>query len=102
MNTEENFEFDDEAAVAFIQNYLPEELRQKFSEDAIYYLLDTICDFYDKYDGLDEDDFEKEEEELKKYLIAQAKQDEIGVFSEEDMMLFLRAEEAYSDTLGVF
>lgn len=99
---EQDFIYDEEAAVAYIQNQLPLDLKDKFSEDNIYYLLDTICDFYDNNDYLNEDDNEeKEERELINYLISQAKKDEIGVYNEEEIRLFLRAEDAYNDTLDI-
>jgi hypothetical protein len=95
------FEYDDESAVKFIQNYLPQELKEKFSEDDIYYILDVICDFYDKKDWLSEDDEEKEEKELVKFIREQAKKDEIGDYSQDEIRLVLTAEAAYSDTLDI-
>jgi hypothetical protein len=99
--TEELFEYDDEAAVNFIRNFLPQELKDKFSEDDIYYTLDVICDFYEKNDYLNEDDEEKEERELIKYIVQQAKKDGIGDFLPEDVLIVLRAEAAYTDTLDI-
>lgn len=105
MNTEDEqlfeLDYDEEAAVIFIQAYLPQELKDKFSEDTIYYLLDTICDFYDARDFFEDEDEEKEEKELAEYLISQLKKDDIGNFSLEEITLFLRAEEAYADTLDM-
>ena len=98
----QEFEYDDVAAVKFIQNYLPVEMKEKFSEDDIYYLLDVICDFYDEKDWLsDDDDEEQEEQELIQFIIKQAIKDEIGEFSQEEIQLFLTAETAYSDTLDI-
>ena len=99
MSTE--FEYDDVVAVKFIQNYLPVELKEKFSEDDIYYILDVICDFYDEKDWLSEEDDEQEEQELIQFIIKQAIKDEIGEFSQEEIQLFLAAETAYSDTLDI-
>ncbi|GHT76386.1 hypothetical protein AGMMS50262_14440 [Bacteroidia bacterium] len=95
------FEYDDEAAVKFIQNYLPQELKEKFADDDIYYVLDVICEFYEKNDWLDEDDEEKEEKELIQFIIQQAKKDEIGEFTDDEIRLLLTAESAYSDTLDI-
>jgi hypothetical protein len=100
---EKMFEYDDEAAIAFIRNYLPQELKEKFQEDTIYYLLDTVCDFFEKKDFLnDEDEMEKEEKELADYLLSQIKKDNIGDFTFDEIVLFLKAEDAYSDTLDIF
>lgn len=99
---DEVFDYDDEAAITFIQNHLPQELKEKFPEDTIYYLLDTICDFYEKKGFLDDEDDEKEEKELADFLLKQTRKDAIGEFSLEEIVLFLKAEEAYSETLDLF
>ena len=96
------FEYDDEMAVKFILDFLPQDLKDKFSEDTLYYMLDVICDFYEALDWLnndDEEDEEKEEQELVQFIIAQSAKDEIGQFSEEEIRLVLAAEGAYCDTL---
>jgi len=95
------FEYDDEVAVKFIQNYLPQELKERFSEDQIYYILDVICEFYEKSDWLNDDDEEREERELIKFIVQQAAKDEIGEYSEDEIRLVLVAEAAYSDTLDI-
>jgi len=95
------FEYDDEAAVKFIQNYLPQELKEKFDEDTIYYILDVICEFYEKSDWLDNDDEEQEERELIDFIVQQAKKDGIGEFTKEEIRLALTAEAAYSETLEI-
>jgi hypothetical protein len=100
--SEDIFDYDEEAAVDFIRNYLPQELKEKFTEDDIYYVLDVICDFYEKNDYLNEDDEEKEEQELIAYIVEQAKKDSIGNFLPEDVLIVLRAESAYTDTLDIF
>jgi hypothetical protein len=101
-NEEKSFDYDESAAVAFIQNSLPQELKDKFDEDTVYYFLDLLCEFYEKNDYLDEDDEEKEERELTKFVITQAKKDGIGDFNEEEVRIFLAAEADYTDTLDIF
>ena len=95
------FEYDEEAAVKFIQNHLPQEMKERFSDDDIYYILDVICEFYEENDYLNEDDEEKEEKELIRFILQQAKKDEIGEYTAEEILMVLRAEEAYSDTLDI-
>ena len=95
------FEYDDEKAVTFIQNYLPQELKEKLDEDSIYYFLDVICEFYEKRDWLSDDDEEKEEQELIQFIMKQVVKDEIGEFTEEEVRLILAAESAYSDSLDI-
>jgi hypothetical protein len=98
---DELFEYDEEAAVAFIRNYLPQELKEKFSEDDIYYILDVICDFYEKRDFRNEEDEEKEERELIEYIVQEAKKDKMESYSTEDVAIILRAGAAYTDTLDL-
>jgi len=100
-NQEEKFEYDEDVAVEFIHNYLPQNLKEIFSKDTLYYILDLLCEFYEKNDYLNEDDVEKEEKELIKFIVQQAQKDEIGKFSSEDVLMLLRAEEAYTDTLDI-
>jgi len=98
---DETFEYDDEVAVEFIHNHLPQDLKVKFTEDTLYYILDVICDFYEKNDYLnvEGDNDEKEEERLIDFIVNQARKDEIGNFSPEDVLMVLHAEAAYMDTL---
>ena len=95
------FEYDDDAAVEFIRNNLPQELKAKFADDTLYYVLDLICEFYEKNDCLNEDDEEKEERELIAFIVQQAKKNQVGDFLPEDILLVLRAESAYMDTLDI-
>ena len=99
---DELFEYDDEAAVEFIHNYLPQELKEKFTEDTIYYILDLICEFYEQNDYLNEDDEEKEEKELVAFIVRESAKDKMGIFLPEEILFVLRAEAAYSDTLDIY
>ena len=94
-------DYDEVVAVSFIQNQLPQELKERFSEDDLYYFLDLLCEFYEQNDYLEEDDEEKEERELIEFIIKQSAKDEIGEFTPEEIILFLRAESAYTDTLDI-
>ena len=95
------FEYDDEMAVKFIRNFLPMDLKDRFTDDTLYYMLDVMCEFYEKQDWLANEDEEMEEEELVQFIINQSKKDEIGRFSEEEIRLVLTAEGAYCDTLDL-
>ena len=37
---------DDRLAVESIQNYLPQEVKERFTEDDLYYFLDVIDEYY--------------------------------------------------------
>ena len=97
----ETLEYDDDVAVEFIRNYIPQELKEKFSSDTIYYILDLICEFYEKNDYLSDDSSDEDEEkkELIAFIIQQAQKDAVGNFLSDDILMVLHAEEAYMDTL---
>jgi len=96
---DEQNEYDEDVAVEFIHNHLPQDLKIIFSKDTLYYILDLICEFYEQNDYLNEDDEEKEEKELIAYIVKQSKKDAIGSFLPDDVLMVLRAEEAYMETL---
>ncbi|GHT60747.1 hypothetical protein AGMMS50239_10290 [Bacteroidia bacterium] len=98
--SEENFmdKYDDSDAVAFIRNYLPLELKEKVSDDDIYYILDVSEDFYEQSDFFETDD-EAEERKLIEYIVKEAEKDEVGNFTREDILFILRGEEAYFESI---
>jgi len=97
----EPFEYDDDVAVEFIHNYLPQDLKVKFSKDTLYYILDLICEFYEMDDYLTEYDEEKEERELIDFIVQQSEKDAIGNFLVDEILMVLRAEDAYMNTLDI-
>ena len=46
-------DLDDEKTIEFIKNYLPQELKGKFSDDEFYYFLDLIDEYYTQSGVLD-------------------------------------------------
>ena len=47
MGMEDDFlqnDVDDEKTIEFIKNYLPQDLKEKFTDDDLYYILDLIVD----------------------------------------------------------
>lgn len=93
---------DDARAVAFIQQQLPQELKEKFSEDQLYYFLDLIADYYatsgvldatpDK-DGYVDIDIEKMATELSN----QAAKEKMGVFTPEEISFVIEAEMDFAE-----
>ena len=56
MGLEDDFlleDADDEKTVEFIKNYLPQELKEKFEDDELYYFLDLIDEYYSESGILD-------------------------------------------------
>lgn len=101
MAKKEELQYDEEESVKYIQNYLPQELKGKFNDDDILYLLDLAEEFYESkgdIDSFDEDD----EEELISYIIKNAKEDGVGSFKGEDIMLILDGELEYCESINLF
>ncbi|MDR1919498.1 MAG: hypothetical protein LBQ65_07625 [Tannerellaceae bacterium] len=104
MAKTEEIQYDEEDAVKFIQNYLPQELKGKFSDDDILYLLDLVGEFYESKGGavdlFDED--EDDDEELVAYVLKNAKEDWVGSFEPDAILHILNGELAYGESINLF
>ncbi len=102
------FVYDEDDSVKFIQNYLPQELKGKFSDDDINYIVDLIYDFYESKGYLDDDtadderDVEIDEDELVSYVIKNAKKDGVGKFEADEITFIVQGELEYCDSLNMF
>ena len=100
------FEYDEDDAVAFIQNFLPQELKGKFSDDELNYIIDLIYEFYEDKGFLEENDDEMEveidEDELIAFVVKQAQKDKVGKFESEAITFIVQGELAYCDSLDIF
>jgi len=103
-NEEEFLPYDDDEAIKFIRNQIPQELKEKFSDDDLNYLVDLIYEFYEDKGFLNDDDTEVDIDldELTAYVVKNAKKDKVGVYTEEEIQFVVDAEIAYCDSLGVF
>ena len=87
--------YDEDDSVKFIQNYLPQELKGKFSNDDINYIVDLIYDFYESNGMLDDDgddEIEIDEEEVVNYVIKNAQKDGVGKFEPEEITFIVQGE----------
>ncbi|MBQ6226146.1 MAG: hypothetical protein IJJ73_07590 [Bacteroidaceae bacterium] len=92
---------DDRKTVEYIQNYLPQELKDKFTEDELYYFIDVIGEYYvdllDKHNG--DEDIDIDVEEVAKYVAKQAKKDKMGEFDPEDLRWVVDGELEYGESI---
>ncbi len=108
MSENGDFEYDEVESVKFIQNYLPQELKGKFSDNDIYYITDLIYEFYESKGYMDENvedgdaDVEIDEDELAAFVVKNAKKDGVGKFSPEEILFIVRGELEYCDSLNMF
>ena len=97
--------YDEDDSVKFIQNYLPQELKGKFSNDDINYIVDLIYDFYESNGMLaddGDDEIEIDEEEVVNYVIKNAQKDGVGKFEPEEITFIVQGELEYCDSINMF
>ncbi len=107
MSDKDDLIYDEDESVKYIQNYLPQELKGKFSDDDINYIVDLIYDFYESRgymsdDADDEGDVEIDEDELIEYVVKNAMRDGIGKFSPEEISFIVQGELEYCDSINMF
>lgn len=105
MSEDKDLIYDDEDAVKYIQNYLPQEMKDKFNEDDINYIIDLIYEFYDSkgfLEGNDDLEVEIDEDELVRFVIGNAQKDGFGKYNAEEVTYVVQGELAYCDSIGIF
>lgn len=95
---------DDRQAVAFIQNYLPQDLKDKFTEEELYYFLDVLVDYYANSGILDSEPDEDgyvdlDIDEIAEYMVKQSKKDQMGEYEAEDLRWIVEGEMEYVESL---
>ena len=81
-------DLDDEKTIAYIKERLPQDLKEKFSDDEFYYFLDTI-DSDNEYVDIDIN-------EIAEFIAKEAKKNKIGDFDPEDLYFIVEGELAYN------
>ncbi len=97
--------YDDDDAVKFILANLSDDLKAKFNEDDINYVLDVLYEYYDSNGYLDEESEEEvviDEEEIFNFVKKEAKKDKMTQFSDEDLKDILDGEFEYCRSIGIF
>lgn len=95
---------DDLRTVQFIRNYLPQELKERFSDDLLFYFLDVIIEYYASSGILDaqpdKDGYiDIDIEAIAEHLAKQARKDNMGEFSPEDLRWIVEGEMEYAEGL---
>lgn len=96
--------YDEDEAVKFILNHIPEESKSRITDDMIEYVLDVVYDFYDENGLIDEDSTDEasiDEEEMFKYIMKFSKKDKMGL-TEDDIQFILDGEFEYGKSLGIY
>lgn len=98
-------DIDDVKTVEYIRNTLPQELKEKYTDDILYYIIDVINDFFTSSGVLDQEPdedgyIEIDNDELVEYIIEEAKKDNVGDFPADEIILIVNAEGEYVDLSG--
>ncbi len=105
MSQEEDLlSYDDDEAIKFIRNYLPQDVKSKFTDDDITYIIDLIYEFYENKGFMDDNEdegVEINEDELVDFVAANAKKAGFKL-NEEEIELVVQGELDYCDSLGMF
>ncbi|MDR3261514.1 MAG: hypothetical protein LBT78_06730 [Tannerella sp.] len=105
MEIENDLNYDDDEAVKFIRNYLPQELKEKFSDDDVMYIVDLVYEFYESkgyLSGADDTEVEIDEDELIQYVVKNAARDDVGKFTSDEITWVVQGELAYCDSIDLF
>lgn len=106
MKTQEDdlLVYDEEDAVKFILNFLPEDAKKSIDDSKIEYVLDVVYEFYDENGLIEEDSTEEasiDEEEMFKYILKVSKKDKMQL-TEEEVQLILEGEFEYGKSIGIY
>ncbi|MCD7899907.1 MAG: hypothetical protein LUH22_08530 [Bacteroides sp.] len=108
MGLEEDFllsDADDEKTVEYIKNYLSQELKEKFSDDELYYFVDLIDEYYSESGILDAEPDEEgyvniDLEKVAEYIVKEARKNEVGEYDPEEILFVVQGEMEYGNSLG--
>lgn len=108
MGLEDDFlkdDVDDEKTIAYIKNYLPQDLKEKFSDDEFYYFLDLLDEYYAESGILDaqpdEDGYiDIDLEKIVDYIVKEARKDGMGEYEPDDILFVVQGEMEYTDSLS--
>ena len=108
MGLEDEFlleDADDEKTIEYIKNYLPQELKDKFSDDELYYFLDVMDEYYVESGILDADPdadgyVEIDLDKVVDYIVKEARKDKMGEYDPEEILFVVQGEMEYGDALA--
>ncbi len=103
----QQFKFDEDNAIKFIRNDIPLEVSQKYSDDEILYIIDTIWDYYEQKGFLSLNLEETEDEvmdvdDLTKYVKKEVRTDQELLMDPKDVEVIVKAELNYEESLESF
>ena len=107
MGMEDDFllqDEDDEKTIEFIRNYLPQDLKDKFTDDDLYYMLDLIDEYFTTSGCLDAQPDEEgyidiDLDAIVDYIVKEAARNDQGPYAPEDVFFVVQGEMEYGESL---
>ena len=93
---------DDLRTVEFIRAYLPQEVKERFSDDDLYYFIDLLAEYYVESGLLEQEPdadgyVDIDTEAIAKAIAEKARKDKYGDFSPEDLIWVVQGELEYGE-----
>lgn len=100
----ENYIFDEDKALEFIKNSVGQKISDKYSDDEILFIIDTIWDYYENHGflSLDLDEIDEEildSDDLINYVKKEIANDEDIIIDPTDIGVIVKAELEYEESL---
>ena len=100
----ENYVFDEDKALQFIREAVGNKISDKYSDDEILFIIDTIWDYYENngFLSLDMDETEEEildSDDLINYVKKEVANEEELIMDPADISLIVKAELEYEESL---
>lgn len=104
---DQNYKFDEDDAVKFIRQELPEDVNAKYDDDEILCVIDIIWDYYEKNGFLSlnvelTDEEVLDVDDLTKYVKKEIKNDDELMMDPKDVEKIVKAELNYEESLEDF
>ena len=104
---DQNYKFDEDDAVKFIRQELPEDVNVKYDDDEILCVIDIIWDYYEKNGFLSlnvelTDEEVLDVDDLTKYVKKELKNDDELMMDPKDIEKIVKAELDYEESLEDF
>ena len=99
MGMEDDFlleDEDDEKTIEFIKNYLPQDMKEAFSDDDLYYTTSGCLDAQPDDEGY----INIDQDEIVNYIVKESAKDGMGPFDPEAIFFVVQGEMEYGNQLG--
>lgn len=108
MGMEDDFlldDQDDEQTIEFIKQYLPQELKEKFTDEDLYYILDVVVEYYTTSGCLDVEPDEEgyiniDQDAIVDFILKASQKDGMGPYEADDVFFVVQGEMEYGNSLG--